>query len=205
MLVARPGTLSSSTVALSHFARSVLRRGFPVAVITAGVVASLAGLDAAASPQNRPVAVTALAGHRLADAAADTPGCSSTQLRAQQVRTEGAAGSVYVTVRFTNVSEQACWLAGYPKVLFFTEDGRPLTTASRRNGGPTPKVVLRPSGTAEFFIRYPNPGVAQCRPHRTHRYLVTPPRASQPLLVESTQKLSLCPGTVSRSPVMKSV
>jgi hypothetical protein len=173
------GVPGCSKVALS---RSV-RRGLPVAVLAAGIVVSVAGPGAAA----------------------DTPDCSSSQLRAQQVRTEGAAGSVYVTVRFTNVGRSTCQLSGYPRVLFFAEDGRPLTTASRRNGGPTPTVTLRPAGTAEFFVRYPNPDVAGCRPRRTHRYIVTPPHASLPLLVESPRTLSLCPGTVARSPVMRSV
>ena len=191
---------------MSHSARSGVRRMFTVAVIAVGFTASLWGIGAiSAAPQNRTVAATAHAAQRQARAEAATPRCSTTQLRAEQVTREGAAGSVYVTVRFANVSQTACSLAGYPQVLFFAEDGRPLTTASRRNGGPTPKVVLEPTGTAEFFLRYPNPGVADCRPRTTHRYLVTPPRASLPLLVESTARLSLCPGTVSRSPVARSV
>jgi hypothetical protein len=175
-------------------------------LVAVAVAAWLSGLGAVvAVPQGRTVQATAHAASRQAGAAAVTPSCGTTQLRAEQVGTEGAAGSVYVTVRFTNVSQKACWLAGYPRVLFFAEDGRPLTTASRRNGGPTPRVVLKPAGTAEFFIRYPSPGVVNCRAHRTHRYLVTPPRASLPLLVESPEQLSLCPGTVSRSPVVESV
>jgi Protein of unknown function (DUF4232) len=201
MLVAGEGVVRPQEAAMSH-----LRRTSTIAVIAVGVAAWLSGLEAVvAAPQNRTVAATGQPAQRQAVARAATPSCSSTQLRAEQVGVEGAAGSFYVTVRFTNVSGKACWLKGYPRVLFFAEDGRPLATASGRNGGPTPTVVLKPAGTAEFFIRYLDPGVANCRPHRTHRYLVTPPRASLPLLVESAEKLSLCPGTVSRSPVAKSV
>jgi len=191
---------------MSRSARSRPHRNFSVALVAVGVAAWLLGLGAVVGvPANGTVGSTAHAGQRHAGAAAVTARCGTTQLRAEQDGTEGAAGSVYVSVRFTNVSRTACWLAGYPGVLFFAEDGRPLTTASGRNGGPTPRVVLPPAGTAEFFIRYPNPGVAECRPHQTHRYLVTPPRASLPLLVESPRQLSLCPGTVSRSPVLTSI
>ena len=187
-------------------ARSGPRRIFTVALIAVGAVAWLLGLGGVvAASQGRTVAATRPPAERQVGAAAGTSRCSTRQLRPEQVRTEGAAGSVYVTVRFTNVSQQACWLAGYPRVRFFAEDGRPLTTASGRNGGPTPRVVLTPAGTAESFIRYPNPGVVDCRPQQTHRYLVTPPGASLPLLVEAAEKLSLCPGTVSRSPVASSV
>jgi len=187
-------------------ARSGSRRIVTVTLIAVGAVAWLVGFGGVVvASQSRPVAATAHSTQRQVGAAAVTPRCGTTQLRAEQVRTEGAAGSVYVTVRFTNVSQQACWLAGYPRVRFFAEDGRPLTTASGRNGGPTPRVVLTPAGTAEFFIRYPSPGVVDCRPQQTHRYLVTPPGASLPLLVEGAEKLSLCPGTVSRSPVVTSV
>lgn len=187
---------------MSNTAQSLPRRILLGVSVAAGVAASFWAVGAvAAAPQSRPVAAVASAAQGKAVAAS----CRTTQLRAEQVGTEGAAGSVYVTVRLTNVSHTACWLAGYPRVLFFAEDGRPLTTASGRNGGPTPRVTLRPADTAEFFIRYPNPGVIGCRPRATHRYLVTPPHATLPLLVESSEALSLCPGTVSRSPIATSV
>src|SRR3954453_18579504 len=108
---------------MSRSARSPPHPKVSLVLIAVGVAAWLMGLGAVVGvPANDAVASTAHAGQRLPGAAAAPARCGTTQLRAEQVATEGAAGSVYVSVRFTNVSRTACWLAGYPGVLFFAED-----------------------------------------------------------------------------------
>ena len=166
-----------------------LALGTPTATaIGAGQRASAARLTGAAAPQR------AAASSRVAP-------CRTADLTVAWTRTEGAAGNVYVSFRFTHHGTATCTLRGYPHVLLFGDDGRPVTRANGRDGEAVTTVRLSRNGTAEFFLRYPNPDVLECTPKSARRALIRPPQNSLPLLTEVPEQLSVCPGTVRRSPV----
>jgi hypothetical protein len=156
-----------------------------------GQRASAARLTGAAAPQR---AARAAASSRVAP-------CRTADLTVAWTRTEGAAGNVYVSFRFTHHSTATCTLRGYPHVLLFGDDGRPVTRANGRDGEAVTTVRLSRNGTAEFFLRYPNPDVLKCTPKSARRVLIRPPQNSLPLLTHVPEPLSVCPGTVRRSPV----
>jgi hypothetical protein len=66
----------------------------------------------------------------------------------------GAAGSVFSTLRFTNLSGQACTLAGYPGVSAVDLGGHRLGSAAGRNPQKPYRVVtLQAGGTAGAVLQ----------------------------------------------------
>jgi hypothetical protein len=66
----------------------------------------------------------------------------------------GAAGSVFSTLKFTNLSPHACTLAGYPGVSAIDLRGRQLGSAAGRNPQQPLKVVtLRAGDTASAVLQ----------------------------------------------------
>ncbi len=66
---------------------------------------------------------------------------------------EGAAGSIYRTLDFTNQSKSACTLAGYPGVSAVNRAGRQLGRPASRTPSPIRAVTLRPGYTATAELR----------------------------------------------------
>jgi hypothetical protein len=78
----------------------------------------------------------------------DAPPCTPAQL-AFDVEAEGAAGSVFGTLRARNVSSHACSVAGVPDVRFVDERGRVVQSTDRaRVAAAAPPVVLAPGAWA---------------------------------------------------------
>jgi len=59
----------------------------------------------------------------------------------------GAAGSVYYKLEFTNLSEDACSISGYPGVSATNLRGRKLGRAAVREAGQPPGLVTLAAGT----------------------------------------------------------
>ncbi|MBV2357520.1 DUF4232 domain-containing protein [Streptomyces sp. J2-1] len=118
------------------------RRG--VAVLTAA--AALAGAGAlwgttTASAAPRPAA---------------THTCSASNLRVSLGRAEGAAGSLYETVRFTNTSKSSCALRGYPGVSVLDSAHHQIGKAATRSGRSYGTVTLKPGHSATSVLRTTN-------------------------------------------------
>ncbi len=96
------------------------------------------------------------------------------------VNAEGAAGSVYQNIDFTNVGSTACSLYGYPGVSLGT--GTPFhqvgAASSRSATASRPVVTLSPGQTANALLRvtqalnYPQ---AKCGPTKTTSLQIYPP------------------------------
>lgn len=101
---------------------------------------------------------------------------------------QGAAGSVYQVIVFTNVSGATCTLYGYPGVSL--ANGSPTTQvglAAARSTQTSPSVVtLAPGKNANALLRitqalnYPS---AKCTPTKTAYLKVYPPNQTAPTLV----------------------
>jgi hypothetical protein len=81
---------------------------------------------------------------------------------------EGAAGTLYMPLEFTNLSKQTCTLYGYPGVSAISASGTQLgNPASRDTSVASPKpttVTLAAGGTAYAQLRYSNVYTSDCKP-----------------------------------------
>lgn len=116
------------------------------------------------------------------------PGCLSRYLHAAPGASQGTAGSVYVAIVFTNLSNQTCTLYGYPGVSL--ANGTPVKqvglAATENPNPPRELVTLRPHGTANALLRIVDAGnysTAQCGPVATSWLQVFPPNQTVPLYV----------------------
>lgn len=106
--------------------------------------------------------------------------CATQGLRVALGSANGAAGSAYLPVQFTNVSGSTCTLYGYPGVSQVA--GTPLAqvgAAATRSTAATPSLVtLAPGKTANALLRvvqalnYPT---ATCSPIPTTKLRIYPP------------------------------
>jgi hypothetical protein len=82
-----------------------------------------------------------------------TPGgrtarCSTSALRIALGSPQGAAGSTYTPLTFTNTGKVACTLYGFPGVSFLDATGRQIGVPASRDPRPSALVTLAPGRTA---------------------------------------------------------
>jgi hypothetical protein len=111
----------------------------------------------------------------------------------------GAAGSIYYPLEFTNISAGSCVLYGYPGVSFVTRPGGGhLGGAAVRNATFAPAAVtLAPGGVAHASVQvvvaqsYP---ARRCKPVTAHWLQVYPPGSYDPLYASLTA--ATCTGRI---------
>jgi Protein of unknown function (DUF4232) len=80
---------------------------------------------------------------------AQAPSCRASQLAVALGGSEGAAGTIYYAIVFTNRSQTTCSLRGYPGVSSVGgDDGHQIGAPARRDPRTVVTVVLRPRGSA---------------------------------------------------------
>ncbi len=123
-------------------------------VATVIAAASLTGLIAATATVAASSSGTALA----ADTApAAVPACTAADLGAWVAMTQGngAAGSIYYPLQFTNLSRHTCAMRGFPGVSAIDRNGHQLGSPARWSPGVAAHtVVLAPGATAHTILRY---------------------------------------------------
>jgi hypothetical protein len=99
---------------------------------------------------------------------------------------QGAAGSVYQTIDFTNISGKACTLYGYPGVALAA--GSPITqvgaAATRSNTAAPTLVTLAAGQTGNALLRIAqalNYPTAKCDPVTTTYLQIYPPNQTAPI------------------------
>jgi hypothetical protein len=146
------------------------------------VTALLAFLSAVAA-----VAAAAAAGPAGA-AQATTPRCATSGLVVWlDTRGDGAAGSVFYRLKFTNLSRRTCTLTGYPGVSAVDLRGRRLgTPAGRDPARPVRTVRLAPRATASTVLQIvsaDNFPRARCRQTTAAGLRVFPPNQTKAKIV----------------------
>lgn len=149
------------------------------------VTSSGTPLAAAQTPSPAATSVagpTASAGQQ---AAAGSVQCPARALRVTIGRGEGAAGSIYYPLDFTNSGGATCTIFGYPGVAFVSKAGGSaaggtlLGVPAVRNSTLAAKPVsLSPGATAHAFLQVQvaqNYPVAICKPVTAHWLQVYPP------------------------------
>jgi hypothetical protein len=156
-----------------------LPAGAAAALMTAGTVAAIGASSAGAHAQYHAHAATAA--------------CATSALKASLGRGQGAAGSVYIPLTFTNKSGRACTLRGYPGVSAITAGGKQIGSPATRDGSTFRTVTLKPGKQRHATIRVLNTGVfskAACKPVTSAALRIFPPNQTQSLTIKA--KLSVC-------------
>jgi len=80
-------------------------------------------------------------------------------------RGNGAAGTIFYPLSFTNVSGKTCTLHGYPGVSAVNSSGKQLGPAAGRDSAVAPKTVtLAPGATAHAVLAYSDVVTGNCPP-----------------------------------------
>jgi hypothetical protein len=125
--------------------------------------------------------------------------CPTTALRVSVGSANGAAGSIYYPLDFTNVSGAACSMYGYPGVSFVAGvDGGELGGAAVRNATFGPSLVtLSPGAVAHASVQVvvaQNYPTSRCKPVTAHWLRVYPPGQYTPLYADLTAMT--CTGSI---------
>jgi hypothetical protein len=117
--------------------------------------------------------------------------CTTSALHVGIGKANGAAGSIYYPLVFTNVSGTDCTMFGYPGVSFVSAtSGRQLGGAAVRNPTFAPRpVTLSPGATAHASLQVvvaQNYPASICHPVIAHRLRVYPPGQFAPLYLGFT-------------------
>ncbi|MFF7351361.1 DUF4232 domain-containing protein [Streptomyces filipinensis] len=169
--------------------RTSPRRG-AAAVLTA----ALLGVTAAGAAWSATPAAPA-----PARASATVRTCTVSDLYLSMGRKEGAAGSLYWAIQFTNTSTTACALRGYPGVSALDTSHHQIGPAATHSGSSYGTVTLAPAHSASAIARTTNgPVGGPCL--RTASYLrIYPPGSRSAALVPAPWKT--CSGIFQVGPV----
>lgn len=130
---------------------------------------------------------TAPAEPATSEAAAATD-CTSEELSLSVGDSEGAAGTVYREIVFTNKGTRTCTMQGFPGVSYVAgDDGHQVGPAAYRDGAKGAPVTLKPGGTAVApvgFVNVRNYDPAVCKPTKVRGLRVFPPQETESLFLE---------------------
>ena len=117
---------------------------------------------------------------------AGPPGCATRDLKATVGIAQGAAGSVYQVIDFTNIGTAACSLYGYPGIAL--AGGSPVTqigaAASRSPQAGPALVTLQPGAVANTLLRITqaqNYPTSKCSPMASTYLQIYPPNQTTPI------------------------
>jgi Domain of unknown function (DUF4232) len=121
-----------------------------------------------------------------AAAAGGPPGCATRDLKATVGVAQGAAGSVYQVIDFTNIGTASCSLYGYPGIAL--AGGSPVTqigaAASRSPQAGPALVTLKPGAVANTLLRITqaqNYPTSKCSPMASTYLQIYPPNQTTPI------------------------
>jgi hypothetical protein len=151
--------------------------------ITAVIAAaSAAGLIAATAASAAGSSGAVLASDTARTTSTAVPACTAGDLGAWVAVTQGngAAGSIFYPLQFTNLSRHACAMRGFPGVSAIDRNGHQLgSPAGWDHVVPARTVVLAPGGTAHTILRWSDATItttSSCHPvSSTFELRVYPP------------------------------
>jgi hypothetical protein len=134
---------------------------------------------------------------------AGPPACATSGLAAKLGPGNGAAGSTFVPIVFSNTSGSSCSLFGYPGVSFVTGAGGSQigSAAARDTTQPARDIVLAAGGVAHATMRVVQAGnfpAASCKLVTAKELKIFPPGQTSPLYLSFTS-----PTCASTSPAVQ--
>ena len=159
--------------------------------------ASSPSTSSPAAPSSNTATATAPASS-LSPAATGPAPCATSGLNVTLGASNGAAGSVFQTIVFTNTSGATCTLLGYPGVSLvsappYTQIG---LAAQRSSTTPVTTVTLASGATASAVLRVVdalNFGSATCGPTQAAFLRVYPPNQTAPVYLADTSEVCAQP------------
>lgn len=128
-----------------------------------------------------------------APAGANPPGagnaelCKSADLTLALGDSEGAAGTVWQALRFTNESSAPCVIQGFPGVSYVAgDDGHQVGAAAYRDGTKGSAVTLSPGQTAYAAVGFSQVGnydPDECEPTEVRGLRVYPPQETRSMYI----------------------
>lgn len=113
--------------------------------------------------------------------------CKSAELSLAVQGGEGAAGTVYRKLVFTNTSKRTCTMQGFPGVSYVAgADGHQVGPAAYRDGAKGAAVTVAPGGSAVApvgFVNVRNYDAAVCKPTPVRGLRVYPPQETASMFV----------------------
>jgi Protein of unknown function (DUF4232) len=143
-------------------ARIIAAVTFAAAVAVAGCARSTAGGPSAAPRPAEPTPPLVTAPGTPPSTAGPSGGppatgrCDASSLRGTVQGTEGAAGTIWTTIRLRNASGGTCTVKGVPEVRLLDGTGQPVTAPSRPDGPGGSLVRVRLGQAAQFAYAFPN-------------------------------------------------
>jgi hypothetical protein len=131
--------------------------------------------------------------------------CATGNLSLSVGQGQGAAGTSYVPIVFTNAGSKPCTLYGFPGVSFLDSSGHQLGVPATHTGGAEGVVTLAPKGTANAQLGLPDTGnftAAGCQQATSAKLQVYPPGDYGALTTDfSTTVCTTAGGATSVTPV----
>jgi len=129
--------------------------------------------------------------------------CATKDLDISLGQGQGAAGSVYEPLRFTNNGARACTLYGYPGVSFVTAGSGDQVgvPASRNPQHPARTVILSPGARADAVVQvvdHGNYGAEQCQATPVSGLRVYPPGNKDAAYVPFHDSVAACSTDVTQ-------
>ena len=182
------GGIAAAAAACSSSAGQAVQ---PAAKASVAATASpTASRAAAGSPTASPSARTSESPSPSASPSGPAP-CPSSGLQVTLGQGNGAAGSTYYPLDFSNNSGASCTLFGYPGVSFVTGiGGSQIGSAASRNPAlPSELITIPPGGVAHATLQVVNAenfAASACHMVTAHWLKVYPPNQTAPLYVSFT-------------------
>jgi len=152
----------------------------------AAASSSSASASSAAAPTGH---ASSAAVNPNAAAAGGPPGCATRDLKATVGVAQGAAGSVYQVIDFTNIGTASCSLYGYPGIAL--AGGSPVTqigmAASRSPQAGPALITLKPGDVANTLLRITqaqNYPTSKCSPMASTYLQIYPPNQTTPIYLQ---------------------
>jgi hypothetical protein len=119
--------------------------------------------------------------------------CATSSLNVKQGLAQGYAGGVYEVIDFTNTSNSACSLFGYPGVSLVTGSHTQIGLAAKRSttSGAVKLITLAPGATANATLQivdalnFPS---STCGPTKAAALKVYPPNQTAPVYLPNTSE-----------------
>lgn len=176
--------------------RLLSRRGLAAGLTAAAAALATAGVAWSATTPTTAMSPTAATAAR---ASAGPRTCALNDLYVSMGHKEGAAGSLYWSIQFTNTSTTKCALRGYPGVSVLDTAHRQIGPAATHSGASYATVALSPGHSASAVVRTTNgPIGGPCL--RTGSYLrIYPPASHSAVLVPA--RWTTCSNTFQVGPI----
>jgi hypothetical protein len=122
--------------------------------------------------------------------ASDPAECKIADLKLSLGGGEGAAGTLYRDLRFTNAGSRTCTIQGFPGVSYVAgADGHQVGPAAFREGAKGPAISLKPGKTVSAsigFVQVRNYDPAACKPVSVRGLRVYPPHEYNSMYVAAS-------------------